>query len=529
MSFLIVVLVVVLVSVLGVVRQIFAVPFPRSAVFVENPAAAIHPVLAPMFEDAHAALQDLGFRLWHQGEMRLQPAFLLYAGAMRLYGSADGLTLAQVTTSLQIEEGDRCQVIFYSTGADGRVYATMEWNLFNRAFVFPNREMLSEHFAGLAAQYAAHCARIAGKSPVAFAGNAWEWLAQHELQSVQWLYERGFLRITGDGAGRLTVRGVWRMLRHAFSRPPQSLADADAVPHERLVLLWEVWKKRMDMCSPTPLVQWGLFLFSALLFVALGSWYWSVDVALVLGGVIALHEGGHWLMMRALGYRRVHVMLLPFAGGVTFGEEEQASARDRAWVALAGPLPGIALGALLLAGGWADSHPWLAMATWMLIVFNLFNLLPVLPLDGGDMLQALLGRKAVWPAQVFCIASVAAVLYLAWRLEAGWFAVLALMPFWALRDVHMQRQWISAWQEYPEAQNDMQARIHALQIVANPARPKAYTRVMEAEQLLKTLRFRPMRLRDAVGVAVLWLACFAVLLMDEMRFLPAMVLGLDKW
>lgn len=517
MSFLIVLLIIVLVNLLSALRQIMAFPVVRALRIEDNPGALIHAQLQAQYDDAHAALGDMGFHLTHHAQMSLEPGFLLHAGVFRVYRSADGLTLAQVMSMLELEEADRCRVFLHSRSRDGTRYSTSGWDIFALAFghADPCWHSQSAAYPDLAAQYAAHQAWTADKDCTPWPADSLALIAQGEADGLQWYYDAGYVRPHADGAGRLTLKAALRILRHAFARPAHSLAHADDVPPERLVLLWEVWKNRQNLSSPTRTAQWGLFIFSALLFMALGSWYWSALAAAQIGIIIFLHELGHWLAMRALGYRRVHMMLLPLAGGVTLGEEEPPDARDRAWVALFGPLPGIALAAILQISGLAESHPWLETATLFLIAINLFNLLPVLPLDGGHILQALFGHKALWLSQTFCGLSIIGVLLLAWWLGVAWFAVLALMPYTAWRNLRQQQQWLHAWQQHPPPENDMQARLLALRIVADPAKPQALARVMQAENLLKTINFRPMSLGDSGLIVALWLACFAILLTPQ--------------
>ena len=65
----------------------------------------------------------------------------------------------------------------------------------------------------------------------------------------------------------------------------------------------------------------------------------------------------------------------------------------RALVSLAGPLPGIAAGFALVAAALKYDQPWLAQLALFSFIINGLNLLPVVPLDGGKLLGAILFKR----------------------------------------------------------------------------------------------------------------------------------------
>jgi stage IV sporulation protein FB len=111
-----------------------------------------------------------------------------------------------------------------------------------------------------------------------------------------------------------------------------------------------------------------------------------------LFGIVLIHELGHVAAAKHFGWRVTEVQLLPFGGVAEVDESGNVPARQEFWVALAGPLQ----------NAWMIGFAW-AMKTWgggdpawwdYFMEANVwiggFNLLPVLPLDGGKMLLALL-------------------------------------------------------------------------------------------------------------------------------------------
>lgn len=135
------------------------------------------------------------------------------------------------------------------------------------------------------------------------------------------------------------------------------------------------------------------FVVSLILFLSLGVMQDGLAGALIIVVAVLLHELGHWLAMKALGYRNASITLLPLLGAVTVGSDPRPSGSKHAIVSLLGPVPGLVIG-MALGAAWASSHePLLLTAARIFLFLNAFNLLPLFPLDGGQVLgAALLGR-----------------------------------------------------------------------------------------------------------------------------------------
>jgi Zn-dependent protease len=113
---------------------------------------------------------------------------------------------------------------------------------------------------------------------------------------------------------------------------------------------------------------------------------WKGVVALLVG--LFVHEYGHVHAMRRTGMRVRGMYFIPFLGALAVTDDAFSSRRQQAYVALAGPLWGT-LFSLAPAGLWLwTRNPfWAAVASWWAFI-NLFNLLPIAPLDGGRVMQA---------------------------------------------------------------------------------------------------------------------------------------------
>ncbi|MBV8639052.1 MAG: site-2 protease family protein [Candidatus Eremiobacteraeota bacterium] len=128
------------------------------------------------------------------------------------------------------------------------------------------------------------------------------------------------------------------------------------------------------------------FLLSLVFYVAFFGWRLGIVILLVL----AAHELGHYFAYRAYGLAARLPVFVPFLGAYTQGALAPDLEQD-AYIALAGPLTGLALAAACYGVGIATGDRfWLACAD-ISAFLNLFNMIPVLPFDGGRVIGA------VWP------------------------------------------------------------------------------------------------------------------------------------
>jgi Zn-dependent protease len=128
---------------------------------------------------------------------------------------------------------------------------------------------------------------------------------------------------------------------------------------------------------------------TALVSVAAYSLFWGWQFAAGFVVLIFVHEMGHVIQLRREGIRASAPMFIPFLGAAIFSRSLGDNALAEARVGLAGPLLGtLGSAAVALAGALTGSDLLLALA-YVGFLINLFNLLPVLPLDGGRAMAAM--------------------------------------------------------------------------------------------------------------------------------------------
>lgn len=150
---------------------------------------------------------------------------------------------------------------------------------------------------------------------------------------------------------------------------------------------------------------------SLALYLAVGYYFFSQQwvLLLVLTGVVLFHELGHFLAMKFYNYQDLGIFFVPLIGAYASGKKHEVSQLQSAIILLAGPVPGIIVGIILFKIDPVSFY----YISWLLVFLNLFNLLPVYPLDGGQLLNRLFLDDSRIIAKIFVLLSVAALAWFA--------------------------------------------------------------------------------------------------------------------
>ena len=190
-------------------------------------------------------------------------------------------------------------------------------------------------------------------------------------------------------------------------------------------------------------IHWSWFLVAAFDLQYRKNYYsspaWNVAEYLTLFAIVLLHEFGHALACRQTGGKSDHITLWPL-GGIAY---VQPPPRPGAvlWSIAAGPLVNVALMPLLIGiqsvmvlARFENPDLWryLYVVTWRInLGLLIFNILPIYPLDGGQILRALLwfviGRaKSLLVACVIGVVGCVAILGYAFYLQSVWLGIIAV-------------------------------------------------------------------------------------------------------
>jgi Zn-dependent protease len=133
---------------------------------------------------------------------------------------------------------------------------------------------------------------------------------------------------------------------------------------------------------------------SMLVSIAAYTWIWGLPFAIGFVLLILVHELGHVVELRRQGVRASAPLFIPFMGAVIGMRELPDDAWKEAKVALAGPLLGSLGAAVCWIAGEATGSDLLVALAFVGFFLNLFNLIPIVPLDGGRAAGAL--HPALW-------------------------------------------------------------------------------------------------------------------------------------
>lgn len=344
-----------------------------------------------------------------------------------VYVREDAGTFAVVSPREQPGPGDTTAIEFESVFADGSMMTT--FNRYRHAIVWepPGWTIDDDCVADLAQALDNHVRRVRARGAEPLTDPAQRDRIANEVLTgyIDAMVARrkatrsrdGEVRMRFAAAAAFVIKLLRGNMRAARVKIVPLVADAPAPPGagaagqpEVAADLHAYFSRRAVVASASGSGKWRMGAISAAAFIALGAFLWDWRFALMLLGVIAFHEGGHYLAMKWVGYRNLNVFFVPGLGGLATGEKQDASAAQKVLVYLAGPVPGIALataGLIALPFEVAAEAPWMNELLMIMLVINVINLLPVTPLDGGRVMEVLLFVR--WPRMRVAFAAASAL------------------------------------------------------------------------------------------------------------------------
>lgn len=189
-----------------------------------------------------------------------------------------------------------------------------------------------------------------------------------------------------------TMQNLQAVAQHMMQTPASAPASEPAAPSP--------WRKRLAAMGSIGVVLAFVlgkfkFLVPLLKFAKLGTllsmvvsvWayalLWGLPFAAGFVLLIFVHEMGHALVMQRLGIHAGAPVFIPFVGAVIAMKSLPKDAWVEALVGIGGPVLGSAGAAACLLIAWASGEPFWYGLAYTGFLINLFNLLPVSPLDGG--------------------------------------------------------------------------------------------------------------------------------------------------
>jgi stage IV sporulation protein FB len=164
---------------------------------------------------------------------------------------------------------------------------------------------------------------------------------------------------------------------------------------------------------------------------------WNIAFILVLTGVILIHEVGHYLAMKIFKYKDLSIFFVPLIGAFASGTKDTISQKQNVIILLAGPIPGVIIGLILYYYGLRDQSEFLLKTSKIFLVINLFNLLPIMPLDGGGIIKNIFFDSNVLINKIFLFISIGILTYFSLSTQSY---ILLIIPFFLLLQINNQSQ-----------------------------------------------------------------------------------------
>jgi len=284
---------------------------------------------------------------------------------------------------------------------------------------------------------------------------------------------------------------------------------------------------------------WLRSTISLALYLLIGYYFFSANWALllILTGIVIFHELGHFLAMKLFHYKELGIFFIPLLGAYASGTKREVSQTQSAIILLAGPLPGIIIGIILFlltrhrGAESAYLHYDLVTDTIaLLIILNILNLLPIYPLDGGQLLNRLFLDESKIIGKIFVVLSALALGYFSFRIGFYPLLVFPVMMLLRLRTdtklddltKKVESSGINLEKTYEEISDEDYWKIRKILIESNlstlrnvnPAPPYEYSpnedKVVAAiENILQRTIIQDLSLTGKFIILLLWVGCFA--------------------
>ncbi|MCL2297067.1 MAG: SMI1/KNR4 family protein [Proteobacteria bacterium] len=422
-------------------RAFLAVTFP-SWIIRRLPEGFPPPTAtADLYEKAATELAALGFSppqwIVVTPEKETPSAFAMI-GAVFCHTEKNALAL--LLPPLNIAAPNELDTHFITRLADGRELNSQVHNVADETVA--NDKHLAQTISGvtLAEQWMQHLRWVERfNTPTAVGFGSLETLSAeiHGILDVAVrLVSAGKLWRDAQGVARPTLAFALRFLWLHWTRP-RPKANKTNVPLARQLMFAMIYERWQKCLLPTRW-RWLLLVAWGVLFVVLGTMFLGLPLTLVFLGIFILHAGGHYLASRLFDCQHKKTSMLPLLGCATADMEQKSNPARHAWSAMMGALPGIVLGwALLGFIGFdaANTEPLSATAltaATLLLFLNYFTLLPIQPLVGAHIVQAILPPQWLIVRTAFLIIICLALVVTAFYFGLYSLIVLALILYlWA--------------------------------------------------------------------------------------------------
>ena len=424
-----------------IIRQITNIPIVRATMALRD-RSEMPQHLQGAFAEAEQQLQALGFYYSHcqlidesTDSLSSQRWLLIYRHPQQRCG-------AVISSSLRLGQGKPYSIEFTAYDCSGKLLSTTNGFAHNLIRGFPDYILIDAYTAKLEQQWQTHRTAMYEhiEQPAIF--NPLEAVTiseQFHHRYLNYLHETGWIKALDDKRYRFRIfpglkyalqimRGERRVAKLLKQHP--QLAETGSIVPVPITADVEAYR-RMEAVSQVRSLGWisktALFIGSVILFCLVFGIAFSWQTVLIILLVLLFHECGHLLAMRWFGYRDLQILFIPALGAVATGKDDHVKVYQKVIVYLLGPIPGLIVGFGLFLFYQQSPSPLLLEITAITLVVNYFNLLPIMPLDGGQTLNILLFALFPRLQALFLLFSVVLLGIGAWYLNAPVLWVLVVL------------------------------------------------------------------------------------------------------
>ena len=166
------------------------------------------------------------------------------------------------------------------------------------------------------------------------------------------------------------------------------------------------------------------------------AWLFSWQFAVMLIACLVVHEYGHVWAMRYFNIKTKGIYLIPFVGGLAVSDDKITTRWQDVVISLMGPAFGLLTSVLGVVLYYITEMEIFAGVAVLSALLNLFNLLPILPLDGGHVLKSISFSMRSWLGLSACLLGVLLGLWISYV-----FGLALLVLFIIIGSVEILLEW----------------------------------------------------------------------------------------
>lgn len=203
---------------------------------------------------------------------------------------------------------------------------------------------------------------------------------------------------------------------------------------------FDFYPPKPELIEPKAKGNLALTIFSIVLFVMTFLFVFTDEVNFVFHLLIVLlvHELGHFAMMKLFRYDNVRMLFIPLMGAFVQGSKEEYSQKQSLLVVGAGPFPGVILGTLLIILASKYQEAWLVDLGLLFLFLNIINLVPLDPLDGGQLFKLLMRKNHELFILIFSFVSSLILIGFGWYIDSWVMMIFGFLMGFRVRSIQNQ-------------------------------------------------------------------------------------------